>query len=139
MPRLHTDSKTQNIFRSTFLGNCRQWCAYALLNERKVTVSTDAGLNRMCRKISCLWKCCVLPVGMSTAEKNSLCLYVLVFQYVMKMNRFSAYRCSVHAAAHLGNEKRKRPEKCPPSEDDAERPGKYSPSEGGGGRRDRAG
>lgn len=81
----------------------------------------------------------MLPVGMSTAEKNSLCLYVLVFQYVMKMNRFSAYRCSVHAAAHLGNEKRKRPEKCPPSEDDAERPGKYSPSEGGGGRRDRAG
>ena len=52
----------------------------------------------------------MLPAGMSTAEKNSLCLYVLVFQYVMKMSRFFAYRCSVHAAAHLGNEKRKRPE-----------------------------
>ena len=44
----------------------------------------------------------MLPAGMSTAEKNSLCLYVPVFQYVMKMNRVSAYRCSVHAAAHLG-------------------------------------
>ena len=50
----------------------------------------------------------MLPAGMSTAEKNSLCLYMPVFQYVMKMNRFSAYRCSVHAAAHLGKEKRKR-------------------------------
>ena len=50
----------------------------------------------------------MLPADMSTAEKNSLCLYVSVFQYVMKMNRFSAYRCSVHAAAHLGKEKRKR-------------------------------
>ena len=47
---------------------------------------------------------------MSTAEKNSLCLYVLVFQYVMKMSRFFAYRYTVHIVAHLGKEKRKRPE-----------------------------
>ena len=59
MPRLHTDSKTQNVFRATFLGNYRQWYAYFLLNERKVTVSTDAGLNRMCRKISYLQEQCV--------------------------------------------------------------------------------
>ena len=52
----------------------------------------------------------MLPAGMSTAEKNSLCLYVLVFQYVMKMSRFFAYRYTVHIAAHLGKEKRKRPE-----------------------------
>ena len=52
----------------------------------------------------------MLPAGMSTAEKNSLCLYVSVFQYVMKMSRFFAYRYTVHIAAHLGKEKRKRPE-----------------------------
>lgn len=52
----------------------------------------------------------MLPAGMSTAEKNSLCLYVLVFQYVMKMSRFFAYHYTVHIAAHLGKEKRKRPE-----------------------------
>ena len=52
----------------------------------------------------------MLPAGMGVAEKNSLCLYVLVFQYVMKMSRFFAYRYTVHIAAHLGKEKRKRPE-----------------------------
>ena len=109
MPRLHTDSKTQNIFRSTFLGNCRQWCAYALLNERKVTVSTDAELNCMYRKVSYLQERCALSVGMNMAEKNQLYLYVSVFQYVMKMSRFSAYRCSVHAAARLRKVRRKRP------------------------------
>lgn len=34
-------------------------------------------------------------------EKYSLSLYVSVFQSVVKVGRFSAYRYSVHAAARL--------------------------------------
>ena len=52
----------------------------------------------------------VLLVGADMAEKHSLCFYVSVFQSVVKVGRLSAYRCSVHAAAHLRKVMRKRPE-----------------------------
>ena len=52
----------------------------------------------------------VLLVGADMAEKHSLCLYVSVFQSVVKLGRFSAYRYSVHAAARLRKVRRKRPE-----------------------------
>ena len=48
--------------------------------------------------------------GADMAEKHSLYLYVSVFQSVVKLGRFSAYRCLVHAAAHLRKVRRKRPE-----------------------------
>ena len=52
----------------------------------------------------------VLLAGADMAEKHSLYLYVSVFQSVVKTGRFSAYRCLVHAAAHLRKVRRKRPE-----------------------------
>ena len=52
----------------------------------------------------------VLLAGSDMTEKHSLYLYMSVFQFVVKVGRFSAYRCSVHAAAHLRKVMRKRPE-----------------------------
>ena len=52
----------------------------------------------------------VLLAGADMAEKHSLYLYVSVFQSVVKTGRFSAYRCLVHAAAHLRKVRRERPE-----------------------------
>ena len=52
----------------------------------------------------------VLLAGADMAEKHSLYIYVSVFQFVVKIGRFSAYRCSVHAAARLREVRRKRPE-----------------------------
>lgn len=52
----------------------------------------------------------VLLAGADMAEKHSLYLYVSVFQSVVKLGRFSAYRCSVDAVVHLGKVRRKRPE-----------------------------
>ena len=52
----------------------------------------------------------VLLAGAGMTEKYSLSLYVSVFQSVVKVGRFSAYRYSVHAAARLRKVRRERPE-----------------------------
>lgn len=55
----------------------------------------------MCWKVSCLQGWRVLSAGMYMAEKLSLCLYVSVSQFVVKIGRLSAYRYSVYGAVHL--------------------------------------
>ncbi len=52
----------------------------------------------------------VLLAGAGMTEKYSLSLYVSVFQSVVKLGRFSAYRYSAHAAARLRKVRRERPE-----------------------------
>ena len=55
----------------------------------------------MCWKVSCLQGWRVLSAGMYMAEKLSLCFYVSVSQFVVKIGRLSAYRYSVYGAVHL--------------------------------------
>ena len=71
------------------------------LQQCEVTVSTDAGWNRMCYKINHIQGWRVLSAGMYMAEKHPLYSYVSVSQLVVKMGRLSAYRCSVYDAVHL--------------------------------------
>ena len=43
----------------------------------------------------------MLSAGMYMAEKLSLCFYVSVSQFVVKIGRLSAYHYSVYGAVHL--------------------------------------
>ena len=71
------------------------------LQQCEVMVSTDAGWNRMCWKVSCLHGWRVLSADMCIAEKLSLCSCVSESQLVVKIGCLSAYRCSVYGAVHL--------------------------------------
>ena len=55
----------------------------------------------MCWKVSYLQGWRVLSAGMDMAEKLSLCFYVSVSQFVVKIGCLSAYRCSVYGTVHL--------------------------------------
>lgn len=71
------------------------------LQQCEVTVSTDAGWNRMCYEINYLHGWRVLSAGVDMAEKLPLCFYMPVSQLVVKIGCLSAYRCSVYGAVHL--------------------------------------
>lgn len=71
------------------------------LQQCEVTVSTDAGWNRMCYKINYLQGWRVLSAGMDMAEKLSSRFYVSGFQLVVKIGCLSAYHCSVYEAVHF--------------------------------------
>ena len=71
------------------------------LQQCEVTASTDAGWNRMCRKVNYLRGWRVLSASMYMAEKFPLYSYMPVSQFVVKKWCLSAYRCSVYEAVHL--------------------------------------
>ena len=71
------------------------------LQQCEVMVSTDAGWNCICWKVSYLQMWRVLSAGVDMAEKLSLCFYVPVSQLVVKIVCLSAYHCSVDEAVHL--------------------------------------
>ena len=54
------------------------------LQQCEVMVSTDAGWNCICWKVSYLQMWRVLSAGVDMAEKLSLCFYVSVSQLVVK-------------------------------------------------------